>query len=120
MLNVGDTIYQTKTYSANSIHNLKSNIGFERILNSGFTFGFNYENFQGFDENSVYEHSLYLKLSHIRDEGTQTNLDYNPLKDNLVFNYNHELNGFDIAVKSNYEFLEEDHFGALLTISNKF
>ena len=119
-LNSGDTVYQTKTYSGNSIHNLKSNIGFERILNSGFTFGFNYENFQGFDENSVNEHSLYLKLSHIRDVGTQTTLDYNPLKDNLVFNYNHELNGFDIAVKSNYEFLEEDHFGALLTISNKF
>ena len=61
--NSGDS-YQSKLYNSNSIHNFKSNIGFERILDNGFTFGLNYENFQSFEKNTLNQDTLYLKLSH--------------------------------------------------------
>jgi len=119
--NAGDTNYQTKTYNANSIHNLKSNIGFERLLDNGFTFGFNFENFQGFDDNSINQNSLYLKLSHIRDEDTKIALDYDPLQNNILkLNYAYKINNFDISVNSNYDFSDEDNFNTYLKLSNKF
>ena len=119
-LNSGDTVYQTKTYGGNSIHNLKSNIGFERILNSGFTFGFNYENFQGLDENSVNEDSLYLKLSHVRDDYKKTNLDFDPINDNLALKYNLNLSGFDFSLNSNHSVKNQELFDAMFKFSNKF
>ena len=119
-LNSGDTVHQTKTYGGNSIHNLKSNIGFERILNSGFTFGFNYENFQGLDENSVNEDSLYLKLSHVRDDYKKTNLDFDPINDNLALKYNLNLSGLDFSLNSNHSLKNQELFDAMVKFSNKF
>ena len=118
--NSGDS-YQSKLYNSNSIHNLKTNIGFEKILYNGFTFGFNYENFQSFEKNTLNQDSLYLKLSHVRDKHTRVALDYNPLKDNVPrFNYVYQINGFEVTINSNYDFSDKGNFNTLLNFSNQF
>ena len=118
--NAGDAIYQTRTYSTNSIHNFRSSIGYERIVDKGYTFGFNYENFQSFETNTVDEHSLYLKVSHVRDDNKNTNLDYDPINDNLALKYNLDLNGFDLSLNSNHSLKDQEDFDAMVKFSNKF
>tara|TARA_Y100001958_G_C21231791_1_gene557623 strand:- start:94 stop:2295 length:2202 start_codon:yes stop_codon:yes gene_type:complete len=119
--NAGDSVYQSKFYNSNSIHNLKSNIGFEGILDNGYTFGFNYENFSSFEKNTFNQDSLYLKLSHVRDKHTQVALDYDPLQDkNLKFSYEYEINGIDVSINSNYDFSRKDSFNSVLNFTNKF
>ena len=118
--NSGDS-YQSKLYNSNSIHNLKSNIGFERILYNGFTFGFNYENFQSFEKNTLNQDSLYLKLSHVRDKYTRVALDYDPLQDqNLEFSYAYVINGLDVLINSNYDLSEVSDYGVNIEVSNTF
>ena len=118
--NSGDS-YQSKLYNSNSIHNLKSNIGFERILYNGFTFGLNYENFQSFEKNTLNQDSLYLKLSRVRDKHTRVALDYDPLQDqNLEFSYTYVINGLDVLINSNYDFSEVSDYGANIEVSTSF
>ena len=118
--NSGDS-YQSKLYNSNSIHNLKSNIGFERILYNGFTFGLNYENFQSFEKNTLNQDSLYLKLSRVRDKHTRVALDYDPLQDqNLEFSYTYVINGLDVLINSNYDFSEVSDYGANIELSATF
>ena len=118
--NAGDAVYQKRTYSTNSIHNFKSSIGYERILETGYTLGFNYENFQSFETNTVDEHSFYLKLSHVRDDYKKTNLDFDPINDNLALKYNLDLNGFDLSLNSNHSLKDQEDFDAIVKFSNKF
>ena len=119
--NSGDS-YQSKLYNSNSIHNFKSNIGFERILDNGFTFGLNYENFQSFEKNTLNQDTLYLKLSHVRDKYTRVALDYEPLQDqNLEFSYTYVINGLDVLINSNYDFSGEvSDYGVNIEVSNRF
>ena len=119
--NSGDS-YQSKLYNSNSIHNFKSNIGFERILDNGFTFGLNYENFQSFEKNTLNQDTLYLKLSHVRDKYTRVALDYEPLQDqNLEFSYTYVINGLDVLINSNYDFSSVvSDYGLNIEVSNTF
>ena len=119
--NSGDS-YQSKLYNSNSIHNFKSNIGFERILDNGFTFGLNYENFQSFENNTLNQDTLYLKLSHVRDKYTRVALDYEPLQDqNLEFSYTYVINGLDVLINSNYDFSSVvSDYGLNIEVSNTF
>ena len=118
--NAGDAVYQTRTYSTNSIHNFRSSIGYERILDKGYTFGFNYENFQSFETNTVDEHSFYLKVSHVRDDNKKTNLDFDPINDNLALKYNLDLNGINLSLNSNHSLKDQEDFDAMVKFSNKF
>ena len=88
-----------KRYSSN---NIKANIGFELFQKSGHTFALNYERFQSLD-NSAHTDSLLLKFGKQKNENTNFNVIYEPLKNNNTeISYLKNYDNFNFKVKSNY------------------
>ena len=119
--NNSDNVSVTKTAETHSIHNIKGNLGFEILYESGYTFALNYERFQGLDYSS-HQDSIFFKFGHIREEESEFAFNYKPLQNNqMELSYVKEVNGFDIKVSSNYSMVSQiSDYGANIEVSNNF
>ena len=119
--NNSDNVSVTKTVETHSIHNIKGNLGFEILYESGYTFALNYERFQGLDYGS-HQDSIFFKFGHIREEDSEFAFNYKPLQNNqMELSYFKDVNGFDVKVSSNYSLMSEiPDYAANLKISNTF
>ena len=91
-----------KTVSAYSLHNIKGNIGFEYMRESGSTFAINYERYQSLDE-SGHTDSLLFKLGRINKQNTNFDVIYDPMNNNKTkISYLKNLGNLKIKVNSNY------------------
>ena len=120
-----DNVFVTNSIEKHTLHNVIANIGFEAIFDNNATFGFNYERFQGLDENSSHYDSMFIKLSFRRDEENQLAFSIEPLGNNDAGNasiiYKRNLNGFDIKFDTNYNlFSKIEDYGLNLKISSVF
>ena len=119
--NNADNILVTKTVDTHSVHNIKGNVGFEILFENGYTFGLNYERFQGLDYSS-HQDSILFKFGHRREEDSEFAFDYKPLQNNnMELSYVKNINGFDFKVNSNYSLINQiPDYGANLEVSAKF
>ena len=119
--NNADNILVTKTVDTHSVHNIKGNVGFEILFENGYTFGLNYERFQGLDYSS-HQDSILFKFGHRREEDSEFAFDYKPLQNNnMELSYVKNINGFDFKVNSNYTLMNQiPDYGANLEVSAKF
>ena len=119
--NNSDNVSVTKTAETHSINNIKGNLGFEILYESGYTFALNYERFQGLDYSS-HQDSIFFKFGHIREEESEFAFNYKPLQNNqMELGYVKDVNGFDVKVSSNYSLMSEiPDYAANLEISNTF
>ena len=120
-----DNVFVTNSIEKHTLHNVIANIGFEAIFDNNATFGFNYERFQGLDENSSHYDSMFIKLSFRRDEENQLAFSIEPLGNNDAGNasiiYKRNLNGFNIKFDTNYNlFSKIEDYGLNLKISSVF
>ena len=125
------TTYQYKNHTTNttvsndvekhSLHNLKGNIGFETVFNTGTTFSINYERLQSLNESSHYD-NIFFKLGHISEDDSELAFNFNPLQNYQTnINYKRNIYDFDMTFGSNYNMMSAmPDYGAYLEISNKF
>ena len=119
--NNSDNVSATKTVETHSIHNIKGNLGFEILYESGYTFALNYERFQGLDYSS-HQDSIFFKFGHIREEESEFAFNYKPLQNNqMELSYVKDVNGFDITFGSNYTLMSAiPDYGASIEVSSTF
>jgi len=116
-----DNVTVQNTIKRYSLNNIKGNIGFELFKKSGQTFALNYERFQSLD-NSAHTDSLLFKFGKQKNENTNLNVIYDPLKNNNTeISYLKNYDNFNLKVKSNYAMYSKiPDYGANLEISSKF
>ena len=119
--NNSDNVSVTKTAETHSINNIKGNLGFEILYESGYTFALNYERFQGLDYSS-HQDSIFFKFGHIREEESEFAFNYKPLQNNqMELSYVKDVNGFDITFGSNYTLMSAiPDYGASIEVSSTF
>ena len=106
-------------YKANnkSKHNYRIGYGFDITSISGWSIVTNFERFGASGKGYVNE--LYLLLGYVPIDDTEYAMKLDNDKASLTYKKN--LNGFDIKMSSNYNFMGEiPDYGANLEISNKF
>ena len=113
--------YTWEDVKRHSLHNVKGNIGFEKVFNTGTTFSINYERFQSLNESGHYD-TLFFKFGHISEEDAELALNFNPLQNyDTNLSYKRNINGFDITFGSNYTLMSEvPDYDVNLKISNKY
>ncbi len=112
---LSETTEYTKSIDQDS-KNIRANIGFDLITEDGLSIMTIYERNQSDNSHSD---TLYLGFGYIPDDNSEYALTFD--SDKASLNYNRDLNGFDIKMSSNYNFMGEiPDYGANLEISNKF
>ena len=112
---LSETTEYTKSIDQDS-KNIRANIGFDLITEDGLSIMTIYERNQSDNSHSD---TLYLGFGYIPDDNSEYALTFD--NDKASLNYNRDLNGFDIKMSSNYNFMGEiPDYGANLEISNKF
>jgi hypothetical protein len=111
----------TNTIKKHSRENIKGNIGFEFSNRSGRTFGLNYERFQSLD-NSAHTDSLLFKFGKQKNENTNFNVIYEPLKNNNTeISYLKNYDNFDLKAKANYAMYSKiPDYGLYLEVLSAF
>ena len=107
-----------KRYSSN---NIKGNIGYESFKKSGYTFAINYERFQSLD-NSAHTDTLLFKWGKQKNENTNFDVIYDPLKNNNTeISYLKDYDNLKLKVKSNYAMYNNiPDYGAGIELSATF
>ena len=116
-----DNVTIQNTIERYSLNNIKGNIGFELLKKSGHTFALNYERFQSLD-NSAHTDSLLFKFGKQKNENTNFNVIYDPLKNNNTeISYLKNYDNFNLKVKSNYAMYSKiPDYGAGIELSATF
>jgi len=116
-----DNVTVQNTIKRYSLNNIKGNIGFELFKKSGQTFALNYERFQSLD-NSAHTDSLLFKFGKQKNENTNFNVIYDPLKNNNTeTSYLKNYDNFNLKVKSNYAMYSKiPDYGAGIELSAIF
>jgi len=115
-VNNQSTNYEYKSNNKSS-HNYRIGYGFDITSISGWSIVTNFERFGASGEGYVNE--LYLLLGYVPIDDTEYAMILDNDKASLTYKKN--LNGFDIKMSSNYNFMGEiPDYGANLEISNKF
>jgi DNA-binding beta-propeller fold protein YncE len=115
-VNNQSTNYEYKSNNKSS-HNYRIGYGFDITSISGWSIVTNFERFGASGEGYVNE--LYLLLGYVPIDDTEYAFKLDDDKASLIYKKN--LNGFDIKMSSNYNFIGEiPDYGANLEISNKF
>ncbi|MFL2878469.1 MAG: autotransporter domain-containing protein [Candidatus Pelagibacter sp.] len=116
-----DNVTVQNTIKRYSLNNIRGNIGFELFQKSGHTFALNYERFQSLD-NSAHTDSLLFKFGKQKNENTNFNVIYDPLKNNNTeISYLKNYDNFNLAVKSNYAIYSNiPDYGANIEVSTSF
>jgi len=107
----------TLTNINSSTHNFKSKLGFDFITDAGWDFTSSYQRTQS--KGGGYSDALYFGANYIsrRDIEYAMSLD----NDKAIFDYKRNINGFNIAVGSNYTLMSEiPDYGATIEVSSKF
>ncbi len=116
-----DNVTTHKTVHAYAINNIKGNVGFELLYESGYTFALNYERIQGLDYGG-HQDSIFFKLGHVREEESEFTFNYKPLNNNqMELSYVKDVNGFDVKINSNYSLASKiPDYGANIEVSSTF
>ncbi|MBD1135756.1 autotransporter outer membrane beta-barrel domain-containing protein [Pelagibacterales bacterium SAG-MED47] len=116
-----DNVTVQNTIKRYSLNNIKGNIGYELLQKSGHTFALNYERFQSLD-NSAHTDSLLFKFGKQKNENTNFNVIYDPLKNNNTeISYLKNYDNFNLKVKSNYAMYNNiPDYGAGIELSATF
>ena len=115
-VNNQSTNYEYKSNNKSS-HNYRIGYGFDITSISGWSIVTNFERFGASGKGYVNE--LYLLLWYVPIDDTEYAMILDNDKASLTYKKN--LNGFDIKMSSNYNFMGEiPDYGANLEISNKF
>ena len=110
------TVYNYKVDNK-SKHNFKIGYGFDVTLISGWSLVGNFDRFQSAKSHS---NDIYLSIGYVPIDAMKFVFDVNNFE-NTNLSLTNNLNGFDLKMSSNYNFLSEvPDYGANLEISNKF
>ena len=115
-LNSQSTVYNYKVDNK-SKHNFRIGYGFDVTSITGWSLVGNFERFQ-----SVKSHSneIYLSVGYVPIDEMKFMFDVNNFE-NTNLSLTNNINGFDLKMSSNYNFLSEvPDYGANIEISNKF
>jgi hypothetical protein len=116
-LNSQSTVYNYNVENK-SKHNLRIGYGFDVTSITGWSFVGNFERFQS--NGKGHSNEIYLSVGYVPIDEMKFVFDLNNFE-NTSFSYTNNINGFDLKMSSNYNFISDvpDH-GANIEISNKF
>ena len=116
-LNDQATVYNYKADNK-SKHNLKIGYGYDVTLISGWSIVGNFERLQSSGKD--YSNDIYLSVGYVPIDEIKFVFDVNNFE-NTSLSLTNKVNGFDLKMSSNYNFLSEiPDYGANINISNKF
>ena len=114
---VSDPSTDYTTFIGQDSKNIKTNLGFDLIMENGFSFITIYERNQSDNSHSD---TLYLGAGYIPSEDIEYAMSLDD-DDKVFFNYKKNINGFDITFGSNYSLMSEiPEYAANLEISKRF
>ncbi|MDA8829330.1 autotransporter outer membrane beta-barrel domain-containing protein [Candidatus Pelagibacter bacterium] len=115
-LNSQSTVYNYNVENK-SKHNLRIGYGFDVTSISGWSLVGNFERFQSAKSHS---NEIYLSVGYVPVDEMKFVFDINNFE-NTGLSLTNNINGFDLKMSSNYNFLSEvPDYGANIEISNKF
>jgi outer membrane autotransporter protein len=116
-LNSQSTVYNYKADNK-SKHNFRIGYGFDITSISGWSYVGNFERFQA--NGKGYSNEIYLSVGYVPIDEMKFMFDVNNFE-NTNLSLTNNINGFDLKMSSNYNFLSEvPDYGANIEISNKF
>ena len=116
-LNDQATVYNYKADNK-SKHNLKIGYGYDVTLISGWSIVGNFERLQSSGKD--YSNDIYLSVGYVPIDEIKFVFDVNNFE-NTSLSLTNKVNGFDLKMSSNYNFLSEiPDYGATIEVSNKF
>jgi hypothetical protein len=116
-LNSQSTVYNYKVDNK-SKHNFRIGYGFDVTSISGWSLVGNFERFESFGKG--YSNDIYLSVGYVPIDEMKFVFDVNNFE-NTSLSLTNNLNGFDLKMSSNYNFLSDvPDYGANIEISNKF
>ncbi|MDA9647841.1 autotransporter domain-containing protein [Candidatus Pelagibacter sp.] len=116
-LNSQSTVYNYNVENK-SKHNLRIGYGFDVTSITGWSFVGNFERFQS--NGKGHSNEIYLSVGYVPIDEMKFVFDVNNFE-NTNFSYTNNINGFDLKMSSNYNFISDvPDYGANIEISNKF
>ena len=116
-LNSQSTVYNYNVENK-SKHNLRIGYGFDVTSITGWSFVGNFERLQS--NGKGYSNDIYLSVGYVPIDAMKFVFDVNNFE-NTSFSYTNNINGFDLKMSSNYNFISDvPDYGANIEISNKF
>ena len=116
-LNSQSTVYNYNVENK-SKHNLRIGYGFDVTSITGWSFVGNFERFQS--NGKGHSNEIYLSVGYVPIDEMKFVFDLNNFE-NTSFSYTNNINGFDLKMSSNYNFISDvPDYGANIEISNKF
>ncbi|MDC0895514.1 autotransporter domain-containing protein [Candidatus Pelagibacter sp.] len=116
-LNSQSTVYNYNVENK-SKHNLRIGYGFDVTSITGWSFVGNFERFQS--NSKGHSNEIYLSVGYVPIDEMKFVFDLNNFE-NTSFSYTNNINGFDLKMSSNYNFISDvPDYGANIEISNKF
>lgn len=116
-LNSQSTVYNYNIENK-SKHNLRIGYGFDVTSITGWSFVGNFERFQS--NGKGHSNEIYLSVGYVPIDEMKFVFDLNNFE-NTSFSYTNNINGFDLKMSSNYNFISDvPDYGANIEISNKF
>ena len=116
-LNSQSTVYNYNVENK-SKHNFRIGYGFDVTSISGWSLVGNFERFQS--NGKGYSNDIYLSVGYVPIDEMKFVFDVNNFE-NTSLSLTNNLNGLDLKMSSNYNFLSEvPDYGANLEVSNKF
>ena len=116
-LNSQSTVYNYNVENK-SKHNLRIGYGFDVTSITGWSFVGNFERFQS--NGKGHSNEIYLSVGYVPIDEMKFMFNLNNFE-NTSFSYTNNINGFDLKMSSNYNFISDvPDYGANIEISNKF
>ena len=116
-LNSQSTVYNYNVENK-SKHNFRIGYGFDVTSITGWSFVGNFERLQS--NGKGYSNDIYLSVGYVPIDAMKFVFDLNNFE-NTSFSYKNNINGFDLKMSSNYNFISDvPDYGANIEISNKF
>ena len=116
-LNSQSTVYNYKVDNK-SKHNLRIGYGFDVTSITGWSLVGNFERLQS--NGKGYSNDIYLSVGYVPIDEMKFVFDVNNFE-NTSLSLTNNLNGFDLKMSSNYNFLSDvPDYGANIEVSNKF
>ena len=116
-LNSQSTVYNYKVDNT-SKHNFRIGYGVDVTSISGWSLVGNFERFQSFGKS--HSNDIYLSVGYVPIDEMKFVFDVNNF-DSTSLSLTNKVNGFDLKISSNYNFLSEvPDYGANIEVSNQF
>ena len=116
-LNSQSTVYNYNVENK-SKHNLRIGYGFDVTSITGWSFVGNFERLQS--NGKGYSNDIHLSVGYVPIDAMKFVFDLNNFE-NTSFSYKNNINGFDLKMSSNYNFISDvPDYGTNIEISNKF